>query len=506
MKLITLTLIYILIIVIISFLFIKKVRVAKLKTYERYVLKSSKYTYSQLIALAKIMITILQSPATILSMSVLLIILLISAFTSGAVIATKTSVIEPTNVFAIFLEVTPQFPSEELTNLGNVESLIRVILENPIKIRTKKAELVIYSLIGLESDFMFLNVSKEAYVGSRTFNYYEASINNKTVIIKYINPELVTKLSLIGDIPFLKPSFYLGSKPIFVPLEYTLITNITIAQALLRGIKPLTFIIKLNSCSELEKATKHLLNLRSYINEMIIIRNNTLTYYFGTTVPATKGLITSITSAIIASLVILPTVNAQISKIKEIEERLLIIGFPVWSLSFIALLSILLPIIIVGIFYFSLAPLFFISPSIFTSLIAYITVLLTVTIYGKIEVSKIYAEPEVAPLTYELTIFTSQSPNNILKKVIKLLKTDEFFEVIKIDNYSSSNEGYLYGVLRFRGAWGLGANLEIIISKINKEFKVSINVRPWSIEEISEKFSNSVVKLVLSRIYGGLKT
>jgi len=477
----------------------RKVRVPKPQ-------EAPKYTYSQVIALIKVVSIVLKTPATALSLSVILIILLISALSSGAVLASKTVTIEPTGKYLIIIELSenlPQLITHEL-NFKELRKMIRVVLEEPLNLRVGSETLVIYSVLGLDTDYGPLNVSRECYVGAKEFSSRLLKIRDKLVPIKYLG-NFIYELRIVDGVTLLKPSFFLGSKPIFVPLENTLVTSFELANELLNASVPITYVIEFMSSEELNATVPLLLKYKEYISEFIIVHNDTLITYFGTPIPSTEGVVTSIISAAIASLIILPSTHAQISKIKEVEERLVIIGFPIWSLSLIALFAVISPLIMMGIVFFLITPLVFEPPSVFTSLISYVITALTVTAFSKIEVSKIYAQPEITPATHELTLVLSEGPHEVLSKVDTLLRRDEFFDVIKIDKYCRDDEGYLYGVLRFKKAWGLGANVEVMVSRVNDGYKVSISVKPWSIEEISDKYMELISKMVLSKVHGGLR-
>ncbi|ADM28727.1 hypothetical protein Igag_1934 [Ignisphaera aggregans DSM 17230] len=331
-------------------------------------------------------------------------------------------------------------------------------------------------------------------------------INNNTFKIVYSDIGYVTDIAIAPSIPLVHSIGSMGG----TILKIENASMITIASIPIDRVESLCR----NSCSVKIIALSHLNisniyeDAKKYLGlfDTVILRLNNHGYVYSNNVIPSPITVIGISIMILSSIIISLSVSgALIEKFVDIGRKLITIGITseFYSASFIAGLVIFfafwgIPITVLvslGIVN-TLSILSYIMMS-----IGNIALFFYVAIPKLERIGKGYSE---ATLSY---ITTSSIDLTSLKKcIVTNLESDEFFDLGEVELIEEKGVNIIRIELLYRRAIATLASIEIYIRRFNSTTNLNTIVDVWSLEELSGRVTQGLTQLVLSKMYGVLRT
>ncbi|MEM4849140.1 MAG: hypothetical protein QXM55_05855, partial [Ignisphaera sp.] len=85
-----------------------------------------------------------------------------------------------------------------------------------------------------------------------------------------------------------------------------------------------------------------------------------------------------------------------------------------------------------------------------------------------------------------------------------ILSEDDFFGISEIEGLKEKNLQIIRIELIYKRALSTLASVEIYIDRIDNNFRYSVFVDVWSMEDSTREFLSSIQRLALSKIVGGV--
>lgn len=208
--------------------------------------------------------------------------------------------------------------------------------------------------------------------------------------------------------------------------------------------------------------------------------------------------------------------RSVIPRIMPGSEAILISGGTYWISRILPLVSIAVAELISVLALMLSYPLFlslkaggepFISPpgllpvSLISLTISFAHMLRVKTSYSKI--SAIYVEKAIPARGYSYVV-EDLSHRDIARSVTESLEGSEFFSVLEKEIMEREDLINVRLRLLYRYSIGVGADVNIYISKHNKGSFIDIDIEPWSVDAGRGGILDSVAKMILSRISGAI--
>ncbi len=207
----------------------------------------------------------------------------------------------------------------------------------------------------------------------------------------------------------------------------------------------------------------------------------------------------------VATLTTISATQALLPRIKTLSEVLTLIGTPTWIITILIygahlILAIIGGIVALVILYVSVG-----SQAILNGVLALIPASMISHIILRRATSKYVLALEILPTPTDIIIPRILNPEEVIEYISKILKTDELFEVLESRSFKLGNMYLVKFELLYRYAIGIGAELDVIIEEHKNKLRITVNARPWSIEEVGEKYLASISRSIISRVLGALK-
>jgi len=171
-------------------------------------------------------------------------------------------------------------------------------------------------------------------------------------------------------------------------------------------------------------------------------------------------------------------------------------------LSLVSLTMVCVGVITVLIIYASYGPY-----AALNSFITFAVSLIAVVVYLSRRVLRVdVVKTGAAPVTNRFNVIVrGGAVCDVLNYLTEFLRGDEFFELRDADIKCSESDGFLHISTRYRGAWGVGVEVSAFASRYDDGVELTFTLTPWSVEELSLKYTESVLRLITSKLVGCVK-
>lgn len=475
---------------------------------------------SRVVVTCKVITGFIRSPLLSLALLMLSACMVLSAISAQYGLAVSSRNVGETGIYAVYVGFKEPAPVHEvrgyLSWFKEVDFYIRYVLRHRLDLNLNGEILTIYALVGipyskseyflrglhLRDDVLVVGYSKP-YV--KTLNIFHTNYS-----LISLDPRIIEDATIFYNIPLLPVEAYLGVKPVTVPPDKALITTIPTACKLTNSSELFVTDLIIN----LNKADLEVVNL-SVLNELVskyngiamVLRNNVLEILSSYGLPTTESLISAMVSAIISSIILSVTFIALRSRVYLIYSKLSSVGLQPWNFTMILTIFTAAVISVVGILMTVVVSQVLGMYSALNSFITFVvSAIATVLFINKrvFNVSTVETVPTPISTKFNLIIKDS-NVCRVLKHISELLRGEEFFELKDLDVKCEVFEGFLHASCRFKGSWGIGVDLDIFAGRYGNEgVELSFNIFVWSIEELSERQLESILRLFESKILGGI--
>ncbi|MEM4970964.1 MAG: hypothetical protein QXE01_06895 [Sulfolobales archaeon] len=117
--------------------------------------------------------------------------------------------------------------------------------------------------------------------------------------------------------------------------------------------------------------------------------------------------------------------------------------------------------------------------------------------------SSAYTERIIPARNYS-SVIEGYSPKDLVSVVLAFLEKSEFFDVVEKEIFEQSDRVNARLRLIYRYAIGVGADVSIYVSTHNNGSFLDVDIEPWSIDAREGGVLNSISRLIISRISGGI--
>ncbi|MEM1983549.1 MAG: hypothetical protein QXZ10_02440 [Sulfolobales archaeon] len=477
---------------------------------------------SRVIVTYKVIVGFIRSPILLIAFFMLPTCMTLSAVSTQYSLSVSSRDIGHTGIYAAYVKFKEPVSIGDLEQYlsefrGRTYTYIRYVLDDKLVLTPNEEKLSIYALVGIPSTksahlFKDLSLNDHLLVLGSTKTYNKTvTLFSSEYLLMSLNPEIIENISIFYGIPLLPVEAYLGTKPITIPVDAVLISTTSTVSKLINSSKPVTTDLVIEfSKEELETINVTVFSeiMSKYDGIVMVLRDNILETSSSYGLPTTDSFISAIVSALISSIILSVTFISLQPKVRLIYSKLSIAGLQPWNLT--AILTIFVGIILSVIGISSVAVInnvFGVYSAInsFTTFIISTTAVIVFINRKVFNVSVIEVVPTPVSTKFNL-IVKGVDTCKALNVLSELLNNEEFFELKDIDMKCEPSGGFLHASCRFRGSWGVGVDLDLFAGNYGeRDIELSFNIFVWSIEELSEKQLESVLRLFESKIVGGLR-
>ena len=492
---------------------------------------------SRLVFLLKITWCVVKNSLTIIILTTVILASLISAYSATSHASYVAFSIKKKFPFAQavlieFRQITSKDNAQKILSMitkrndklrAEVVWYARHVLSKPLKLRYGDKVYHVYVLLGLNRNEIkkYFNVT----IYSNGYDLLYSGVNpglkiNATLML--VNGSIV-KVTVIGvpasalrsreiipDVPLLPVQSYVGTRPVTPPPKYVLIGSISMVNSLLG--MPRSAVTDALVLTRAEYLSLHaLMQLASsdYISRIWFFTGQKLFIVSITQIPTAESMITALLSSVTATILCLAVASSILPNLRNLYLRLSIQGMPPWGTSMIntayTILVVLVPgTMIVSYSYYSLG-----GVSAFNSLISVVIIWAFMLAYVnmKSKPPKLRTDVYLPPSPRYVTILSRMKPADVIHEISESLRENEFFEILELESRIQGNEAAMHARLIYVESWGVGADVNILVTSNNDERTyVDISCMIWGIEEVSEAVMNNVLAVLLSKIIGRLKS
>ncbi len=475
---------------------------------------------SRLVVTYKVVAGFIRTPLLMLALLMLSACMMLSALSTHYTLAVSSRCVGETGMHAIYVGFKEPVPVSEvdeyLKGFEHADVYVRYVLNRRLVLSLDGEELRIYALVGLppckSGRLLGLKIDDSTLVvgGDEPRSYVLTHIDVNYTLIT-VNPKTLEEVTIFYRIPLLPVEAYLGTKPVTVPSDKVLITTPSTASKLIGLSETVTtdLVIELTA-DGLEAADLKLLNelASRYGAVVMILRNDVLETLSGYGLPTTESLTSALISALISSIILSATFSALQPRVRQAYSKLSSIGLQPWNFTTILTIFVAALITSVGVSMIVMIDRLFGTHSALNSFITFIASATTSVVFASkkvFNVGAVEAVPVPTSTKFNLIIRGSNACE-VLGRVSELLREEDFFELKDLDMRCERSEGFLHASCRFKGSWGIGVDLDVFVGKYGDDgVELSFNISAWSVEELSEKQLESVLRLFQSKILGGVE-
>ncbi|MEM1611573.1 MAG: hypothetical protein QXQ57_08030 [Sulfolobales archaeon] len=117
--------------------------------------------------------------------------------------------------------------------------------------------------------------------------------------------------------------------------------------------------------------------------------------------------------------------------------------------------------------------------------------------------SSAYMERIIPARNYS-SVIEGYTPKDLVSVVLAFLEKSEFFDVVEKEIFEHGDRVNARLRLIYRYAMGVGADVSIYVSTHNNGSFLDVDIEPWSIDARESGVLNSISRLIISRISGGI--
>jgi len=474
---------------------------------------------SNIVIIYKVLSEFLRSPILLISLLILSTSLLLSAISAQSSLSVISRDVGSTNTYAIYIGFKDLIPLDEFKQLLNISEFtdvrfyIRYILSSRLELLIDDEVVSIYALVGVPKNYTLddVVVSDDVLViGSIKYVNTTLYIGSNPYIITSVNPKIIEDLRIFYEIPLLPIQAYLGTKPITIPAGKVLITTTSSIVNLLRldkySVTDVVIVLRDGLESYDVEVFREL--IESYRPTIMVLRDNILEVLSGYGLPTKESLLSSLISALISSIVLSVTFIALQPKVRSVYDRLSILGFYSWPFTTSLTMLVAVVLLVLGVTMLVIINQLFDIYSTINSAITFILSYITTIVFINKKVFNLSTtEAVLTPTSTKFNLIVKGvDVCYILEYISNLLRNDEFFELRDLDVKCDYNGGFLHTSCRFKGVWGIGLDLDMFVSRYGGDsLELSFNISTWSIEELSEKQLESILRLYTSKLLGGIR-
>jgi len=460
----------------------------------------------------KIVKQALISSSTLISLISLILIIMLSAFATAYHLARVDQGLSDYKGDCVILEFSNSlslayvlnYLSEINITLKEYKRVLKIVFDEPLHplIDSKKMNIYAAVLVDREVIANIMPSNDTILLGDVKLNKSKITINDVTLYVKGIKPIIMEEIKLYEVLSLLPIQGYVAANPVYVPPENTIVLDYNTGCKMLKLLEqPVTALI-IPGVTLSETSIKELFHEIPSLSKLYVIKGGNITCFYNAIMPSWESLALAVLSSILASIMFIPTVSVIANRLKSIEFRALLFGLPPNTIALSTASMLALMFCTTGLIIIYLLSYIIGSYVIFNTIITLILALLFTSVYTIRTLASIGSKE--SPLPQGVSFIVGRNISDLLPSIEYLIKTNEFFEVIEYDVVWRRNEVYIYVSARYLITWGIGVNLHITLIPNNNNTKVSIAYKPWSIEEISDRYLNSMVRLFVGRLIGGL--
>jgi len=492
---------------------------------------------SRLTFLGKVTWVVIKNPLTLIIITTVILTSLVSGYAATscagyAVFNLRKGYGSGQAVLLEFSHVVSKVAAEKSLNIiakrlnepgARLTWYARHVLSRPIKLKCGGRVHTIYVLLGVSADEikkLFNTSAREItgelfYAGISPKAKVNATLimgNGKTIamIIKGIPSSVIAGAEIMPGVPLLPIQSYIGTKPVTPPPKYVLIGEISVVNSVID--MPRNAVTDVLITGGTEPYSLHTLTqlvAREASISRIWFLNGSKLYVISTVqVPTTESMLVALLSSATATVLCLAVASALLPSLKNLYLRLSIQGMPPWSASIIntayTMLVALIPGIIVVIYTYRYLG----GVSAFNSLVSVAITWVLMLTYVSLKSKPPKLRTDVySPPSQRYTIFLKRRRiTEVVEEILASLKGNEFFELLEFESQVRGGEAVIHARLAYVESWGIGADMNVLISSTEEGIYVNISSVIWGIEEVSEVIMNNVLALLLSRIVGRLRS
>lgn len=458
---------------------------------------------------------IIPSPPMIVTLISLTLIIMLSAYTTTYHLASTEYTIPELKEGIVVLEFS------NIINVGEVlnhikslnivinekyDRILKLVLDEALELPVNSGILNIYAIVLIDKE-LISDILTSKYIGliGNTSKNATININGIPLHIRGIKPKVLEEYKILNIIPLLPVQGYVAAKPVYVPPENTIILEYNIGCKLLRlrG-EPISTLILYN-LTLTESDVEKLFSIDWKLSRLYIAYDGRVTYYHSAIVPSPKSLFFAILSSILASIMVIPAVSVIASKLRAIEYKASLSGL---TPNIIALSASTILTLILGMLGLLVVSILSLVMGLHTSLNTIITLILTLTftyIYISRTIAGTLYKEQPLPIPQGVSFAVKKDISELVSIIEYLVRTNEFFKVMEYEITRKNNMVHIHVSARYLAAWGVGVNSYITLAKYKGNCTiVSLTYKSWSVEEISDKYLESIVRLFVGRLIGGL--
>jgi hypothetical protein len=225
-------------------------------------------------------------------------------------------------------------------------------------------------------------------------------------------------------------------------------------------------------------------------------------------IPTTRSMVIALLSSATATVLCLAVASALLPSLKNLYLRLSIQGMPPWGASIVNTAYTMLVALVPGITVVLYSYHYLGGVSAFNSLISAVITWALMFTYLSLKSKPPKLRTDVySPPSQRYVIFLGRKEvAEVVQEISRSLQGNEFFELLEFESRTRGNEAVIHARLAYIESWGVGADVNILVTNADEGTYVNISCMIWGIEEVSEAIMNNVLALLLSRIVGRLKS
>ncbi len=473
---------------------------------------------SNIIIIYKVLSDFMKSPILLTSLLILSTSLLLSAISAQSSLSVMSMDVGRTGTYAIYIGFKDLTPLDEFSQLLNISEFrdvkfyIRYILSSKLELLVSDEVVSIYALVGVPVNYTLdgVVVSDDVLViGGGKYVNTTLRVGNNSYMITSVNPKVVEDSRIFYEIPLLPVQAYLGTKPITVPADKVLITTTSNVIKLLHLDKYSVTDVVIGLKDGLGSYDVEVFRglLEGYRPTIMVLKDNILEVLSSYGLPTKESLLSSLISALISSIVLSVTFIALQPKVRSVYDRLSILGFHSWSFTTLLTMFVAVVFLVLGVIMLVIINHLLGIYSTINSAITFITSYITIIIFINKKVFNLSTTEAVSvPTSTKFNLIVrGVDVCHTLEYISNLLRSDEFFELRDLD-VKCDRGGFLHASCRFKGVWGIGLDLDLFVTRHGGDnLELSFNISMWSIEELSEKQLESILRLLNSKLLGGIR-
>ncbi len=398
----------------------------------------------------------------------------------------------------------------------------RHVLDNPIKLRYGGNTYVIYVLLGLSTNELekLLNISIHKsgheffYPGISSTGGVNATVTvpsdkEFSVVVRRVPDDTLVKAEIIPGVPLLPVQSYIGTKPVTPPPKYVLVGEINEINSLMGMPRDIiTDILMVSKGKSFNIRVLMRLVRNADVSRVWFLDGRKLYVISTVQIPTTESMFVAILSSVTATVLCLATASALLPSLKNLYLKLSIQGMPPWGASIINTAYTVLVVLVPGVAVVLYLYHYLGGVSAFNSLVSTVITWALMFMYLSVKSKPPKLRTDVySPPSQRYIIFLRRKEiATAVQEILESLRGNEFFELLEFESRVQGNEAVIHARLAYVESWGVGADMNVLVTNADGGTCVNVSCMIWGIEEVSEAIMNNVLALLLSRVVGRLRS